>query len=82
MGRQQIPVGYGHAPEHNPARIDLQDAPQPGHGGPEMALDVVMDAVGATVAGRDSHEHGLNCWHTAVKCDGHPDYLHDGHLLG
>jgi hypothetical protein len=55
IGRQQIPVGYGHEPEHNPARIDLQDAPQPGHGGPEMALDIVMDAVGATVAGSDIH---------------------------
>jgi hypothetical protein len=27
-----------------------------------------------------SHEHGPNCGHTAVRHDGHTDYLHDGCL--
>jgi hypothetical protein len=27
-----------------------------------------------------SHEHGPGCGHTAVKHNGHVDYLHDGHL--
>ncbi len=27
-----------------------------------------------------SHEHGPDCGHTAVRHDGHVDYLHDGHL--
>jgi hypothetical protein len=26
------------------------------------------------------HEHGPGCGHTAVKHEGHVDYLHDGHL--
>jgi hypothetical protein len=50
IGRQQIAVRDWHEPENDAARIDLHDAPQPRHGGPEIALDVVMDAVGATVA--------------------------------
>ena len=31
-------------------------------------------------AGTHTHEHGPNCGHTAVKHDGHIDYLHDGRL--
>lgn len=27
-----------------------------------------------------SHQHGPNCGHTAIKHDGHVDYLHEGHL--
>lgn len=27
-----------------------------------------------------AHVHGPDCSHTAIKHDGHVDYLHDGHL--
>jgi hypothetical protein len=27
-----------------------------------------------------AHVHGPNCGHTAVRHDGHTDYLHHGHL--
>jgi hypothetical protein len=27
-----------------------------------------------------THEHGPGCGHTAVRHNGHVDYLHDGHL--
>ncbi|HTR25668.1 MAG TPA: hypothetical protein VMI10_16950 [Terriglobales bacterium] len=27
-----------------------------------------------------SHAHGSSCEHTAVKHEGHVDYLHDGHV--
>ena len=27
-----------------------------------------------------THQHGAGCGHTAVKHEGHVDYLHDGHL--
>lgn len=26
------------------------------------------------------HKHGAGCGHTAIKHEGHVDYLHDGHL--
>jgi len=26
------------------------------------------------------HQHGAGCGHTAIKHNGHVDYLHDGHL--
>ena len=26
------------------------------------------------------HQHGPDCEHTAIRHDGHVDYLHDGHL--
>jgi hypothetical protein len=26
------------------------------------------------------HQHGHNCGHTAVRHNGHVDYLHDGHM--
>ena len=26
------------------------------------------------------HEHGPTCGHTAIKHEGHVDYVHDGHL--
>jgi hypothetical protein len=32
------------------------------------------------VHGHHDHQHGPNCGHTAVKHEGHVDYLHDGHL--
>jgi hypothetical protein len=27
-----------------------------------------------------SHQHGAGCGHTAIKHDGHVDFLHDGRL--
>jgi hypothetical protein len=29
---------------------------------------------------KHDHQHGPDCGHTAIKHDGHVDYLHDGHL--
>jgi hypothetical protein len=34
----------------------------------------------ATHHEKHDHQHGPNCGHTAVKHDGHVDYLHDRHL--
>src|SRR5262249_26280650 len=51
IGRQQIAVRHRHETENEATRIDLDDPAQPGQGGPQIALDVVMDAVGAAVAG-------------------------------
>src|SRR5215510_1748341 len=51
VGRHQIAIRHRHETENNAARIDLDDTTKPGHCCPKIALDVVMDAVGAAVAG-------------------------------
>ena len=51
IGRQDIAVRYRHETHNYAARIDLDNAAEPGHLCPQIALDVVMDAVGAAVSG-------------------------------
>jgi hypothetical protein len=34
----------------------------------------------AAVHAKHDHQHGPSCGHTAIKHEGHIDYLHDGHL--
>jgi hypothetical protein len=49
-------------------RVHLK--PEARTGGPKMA----------NKHGNHPHKHGPTCGHTAVKHNGHIDYLHDGHL--
>jgi len=49
IGRHQIAIRHRHETENEAARIDLDDAAQPGYSGPQIALDVVMDPVRAPI---------------------------------
>ena len=37
-------------------------------------------AAAAAAANQPPHEHGPGCGHTAIRHDGHVDYLQEGHL--
>ena len=50
VGRGQIAVRDRHKPQDEAARVDLQDAVEPGGGDLQVALDVVVQAIGAAVA--------------------------------
>src|SRR5260221_7072821 len=52
--RRQVAVRHRHEPEDDAARIDLQDAAEPGRGYPQIAFDVVVETVRATIAGHVS----------------------------
>src|SRR5262249_62005456 len=45
VGRQYIAVRNRHKTDDDAARVDLDDAAEPGHLGPQIAFDVVMDSV-------------------------------------
>src|SRR6516162_118133 len=49
VSRQQVAVRNRHKADDDAARIDLDDAAEPGHLRPQIALDVVMDPVRASI---------------------------------
>src|SRR5215469_16880867 len=54
VGRREIAARrrYRDKPDDDAARVDLQDATEPRGGDPEIALDVIVEAVGAAGAGK------------------------------
>jgi len=51
VGRRHVAVRDRHEADNDAARIDFDDAAEPGHLCPQIALYVVMDAIGAAVSG-------------------------------